>query len=194
MKRVPVVATIVVVLAVCAMIGLGCWQLFDRLPRKEAFLAQLAANPTKPAIPFPAVADERLLFRRATATCPPPAAIRRAGAGASGFRLIATCASGLQVQLGTTRDPAKDAAWGGDAVTGYIAHAPDARPLIAGLFDLAPTPLMLVADTPPPGLTANARPDLSAIPNSHLAYGIQWFFFAGVAGVIYVLALRRRHG
>jgi len=30
------------------------------------------------------------------------------------------------------------------------------------------------------------------IPNNHLAYAVQWFLFAGIAGVIYALALKRR--
>jgi surfeit locus 1 family protein len=192
MKRIPVVATTLVTLAVAAMIGLGCWQLLDRLPKKEAFLAQLATNPARPSIAFPGGSDERLLFRQATARCRPPVAIRRLGAGAKGFRLIATCADGLQVQLGTTRDPTGAVAWNGGLVSGYISHAPDTRPLIAGLFDASPTPLMLVADTPPAGLAANARPDLSAVPNNHFAYGMQWFFFAAIAAIIYILALRRR--
>ncbi len=51
---------------------------------------------------------------------------------------------------------------------------------------------MLVADTPAPGLKPNTPPDLDAVPNNHLAYAGQWFFFAAVAGIIYTLALRRR--
>lgn len=197
MRRVPVLPTIVVALAVAAMIGLGLWQLLQRLPEKEDHLRQLAANPTKSAIPFPATPDNTLLFRRATAMCVEPVAIRKVGAGKAGFRLIADCRTGVQgsgmpVQLGTTRDPNASVAWGGGPVTGYLSHAPDSRPLIAGLFDSRARPLMLVADTPPPGLTANARPDLSAVPNNHLAYAVQWFFFAGAAAVIYALALRRR--
>ncbi len=195
-RRIPVLPTIVVALAVALMIGLGLWQLLDRLPKKQAYLQQLAANPAKPAIPFPTTPDETLLFRRVRATCLEPTAIRKVGAGKAGFRLIADCrtAAGpaMPVQLGTTRDPKAQVAWAGGAVTGYLSHAPDARPLIAGLFDSTPAPLMLVADAPPPGLAANARPDLSAVPNNHLAYGVQWFFFAGVAAVIYGLALRRR--
>jgi surfeit locus 1 family protein len=30
------------------------------------------------------------------------------------------------------------------------------------------------------------------VPNNHLAYAVQWFLFAAVASVIYVLALRWR--
>lgn len=198
-KRVPILPTALVALAVAAMIGLGLWQLLDRLPRKEAYLAQLAANPGKPPIAFPAAPDDTLLFRRASLRCLQPVSIRRAGAGAMGFRLIATCradaeGSGPQVQLGTTRDPRGTVAWKGGEVRGYISHAPDSRPLIAGLFDSTPSPLMLVAATSPAGLAANAAPDLSAVPNNHLAYGVQWFLFAGIAAIIYALALRRRRG
>jgi surfeit locus 1 family protein len=199
MRRVPLIPTMLVALAVAAMIGLGLWQLLDRLPKKEAYLGQLAANPAGPPIAFPSTPDETLLFRRASATCLGPVSIRQTGAGKAGFRLIATCRAGTDgsaplVQLGTTRDPTAQVVWAGGRVSGYISHAPDTRPLIAGLFDSTPTPLMLVADTPPPGLAPNAAPDLSAVPNNHLAYAVQWFLFAVIAAVIYVLALRRRRG
>ena len=197
MKRIPVISTIVVTLAVAAMIALGLWQLLIRLPEKEAYLAQLAANPTKPPVTFPTRPDDTLLFRRSSVVCLEPVAIRLAGAGAAGFRAIADCRTGAAgpgaaVQLGTTRDANARPRWSGGHVAGYLAHAPDQRPLIAGLWDRTPTRLLLVADTPPPGLAANTPPDLASIPNSHLAYAGQWFFFAAVASVIYVLALRRR--
>lgn len=197
MKRWPVVPTIVVGLAVAAMIALGLWQLLERRPAKEAFLAQLAANPTRPAVAFPRFPDETLLFRRTSAFCLEPVEIRRAGAGAAGYRLIATCRTGaegpgLKVQLGTTRDPTGMVRWGGGEVAGWIAHAPDARPLIASLTGKAPVELMLVAARPVAGLAPNAPPDVASVPNNHLAYAVQWFVFAGVAGVVYVLAVRRR--
>ena len=193
MKRLPIIPTIVVGLAVAIMLGLGWWQIFDRLPRKEAYLAQLAANPAKPPIAFPATPDDRLLFRRTTATCRLPIAIRRTGAGSAGYRFIADCAAGLTVQLGTTRDPTAQITWAGGPVAGYLSHAPTGQSVIGSAFAAdGPQPMMLVLDTPPAGLTANARPDLSAVPNNHLAYGVQWFAFAGIAAVIYVLAVLRR--
>lgn len=197
MRRVPVLPTALVALAVATMIALGLWQLLIRLPQKEAQLAQLAANPSLPAVPWPAHPDASLLFRRSTVTCHPPVAVRLAGAGAAGFRALATCApegerAGATVQLGTTHRPDAAVRWKGGAVGGYLTQAPDARPLIATLFDRAPRPLMLVADTPLPGLARNTAPDVSTVPNSHLAYAGQWFFFAIVAAVIYTLALRRR--
>ena len=199
MRRVPVLPTLLVALAVAAMIALGLWQLLIRLPEKEAQLAQLAANPGKPAIAFPTVPDDRLLFRRTQAVCSKstPVRLRLSGAGAAGYRVIAQCAAdarapALTVQLGTTHDPKTTPRFAGGAVSGYISHAPDARPLLAGLWDHSPREMLLVADTPPPGLARNTPPDLSSVPNNHLAYAGQWFFFAAIASIIYVLALRRR--
>ena len=194
--KLPVVATTVVALAVAAMVALGLWQLLVRLPAKEAELAQLATNPARPIIVFPAgrnaQAQGHLLFRRATLDCRAPVTIGRSGAGGAGYRLIATCAGGELVQLGTVRDPNATTRWAGGRVTGRISHAPDPRPLIATAFDHTPKPLILIADRPAPGLTANTTPDWRIVPNNHLSYAVQWFTFAGIAAVIYLLALRRR--
>lgn len=197
-RRLPIVATILVMAAVAAMIGLGVWQL-QRRTEKLAALAVLAANPSKPmiAMPIPAVGDD-LLFRRAGALCLQPISFSTAGAGNAGYRIIAQCNTGAEgpgfaVQLGTTRDVDFKPTWAGGRVSGMLSHAPSSRPLIAGLFDKAPPqPLLLVADKPAPGLTANAVPSIESIPNNHLAYAVQWFAFAAIALVIYGLALRRR--
>lgn len=197
MKRVPLVTTMVVALAVAAMLALGFWQLLDRRPKKLAYLAQLRANPAKPPIAFPRFPDDTLLFRRASGFCLQPTSITKAGAGALGFRLIAECRTGAEgpgmvVQLGTTRDPNATVAWKGGAVRGFVSHAPDARPLIAGLFDHTPPRMMLVLDPPAAGLAPNGQADVEAVPNNHLAYAVQWFVFAAIAAIIYPLALRRR--
>ena len=98
----------------------------------------------------------------------------------------------MKVQLGTSRDPNKQVVWTGGAVSGWISHAPDARPLIAGLFDHSPQEMLLVADRPIAGLAANTQPDIGLVPNNHLAYGVQWFLFAAVAATIYAVAVLRR--
>lgn len=188
----PVVATAVVALAVAAMVALGMWQLRVRLPAKEAYLAQLAGNPAKPAVAFPPAPDDRLLFRRTGATCQPPVMVTRAGAGNAGYRLIAICANGPMIQLGTTHDPRRMVAWRGGAVRGWISHAPDAAPLIAQLWRRRAPDMLLVSSAPIAGLEANTQPDVGLVPNSHLAYAVQWFVFAGVAAVIYTLAVMRR--
>ncbi|HEU0045704.1 SURF1 family cytochrome oxidase biogenesis protein [Sphingomonas sp.] len=194
MRRIPILPTIVVTLAIATMIALGLWQLLDRLPRKEAFLAQLAANPTLPKVAFPTKSDEALLFRRSAARCVPPVAISLVGAGGSGYRAIARCNAGGEplVQLGTTRDAKTQVRWAGGAVSGFIGQAPDTRSMLAGLWDKTPAPPMLVADPPVAGLAPNRAPGVESLPNNHLAYAGQWFFFALVAAIIYALALRRR--
>jgi cytochrome oxidase assembly protein ShyY1 len=51
---------------------------------------------------------------------------------------------------------------------------------------------MLIAERAPEGLKSVAPPSVEDVPNNHLAYAVQWFFFAAVAAFIYVLALNRR--
>jgi surfeit locus 1 family protein len=80
--------------------------------------------------------------------------------------------------LGWSRSP-EPAQWPGGEVAGVLLAQPK------GKFDI-------IADPPLAGLEANARPDPADIPNNHLAYAVQWFLFAGVALVIYALALRKR--
>lgn len=198
MKRLPIVATVLVALAVTAMVALGFWQL-QRRGEKLAELKVLAANPSKPsiALPIPAIGDD-LLFRRAGAFCLKPVSFALDGAGKAGFRVIARCATGAEgpgftVQIGTTQDASYKPTWGGGKVSGMITHAPSGVPLIAMLFGKSPPKeLMLVTDAPAPGLSANQMPSIESIPNNHLAYAVQWFLFAGIAVIIYLLALRRR--
>lgn len=202
MTKVPIVATIFVGLAVAAMVGLGIWQL-DRKQEKEAALALYAANIGKSPVAFPGLggAHDDILFRQSSVMCVRPIAWHRqsgrSASGAKGWRVIAECATGAEgpsvpIQVGIA--PASDARinWNGGEVSGFITHAPDSRPLIAGLFDHTPKRLMLVAAVPLAGLAPNPGPDLSAVPNNHFAYAVQWFLFAGIALVIYALALRKR--
>ncbi|AOH86471.1 hypothetical protein AWL63_02960 [Sphingomonas panacis] len=183
------------------MIGLGVWQL-QRRAEKEALLARLAANRDLPAITFPRVPlGDDLLFRRAGAFCLQPTGWSSEGGhdarGKPGWRQIAHCRTGAEgpgfaVQIGVSGAPNTKPTWHGGAVQGYLAYAPDHQPVIAGAFGRAPRTLMIVADPPLAGLAANPPADLSSVPNNHLAYAVQWFVFAGVAGIIYILALRKR--
>ncbi|WP_179505596.1 MULTISPECIES: SURF1 family protein [unclassified Sphingomonas] len=185
--RLPVLPTIVVLLAVATMIGLGFWQL-QRKAQKEHLLARYAAALVNPApVAFPVSGDgSAVLYRRARFDCRVQPGLwdsvagRNAG-GDSGYVHIAHCetADGTPalVQLGWSRDP-HPPEWGGGRVTGRIAPFHKIT--------------RLIADPPLAGLDANAQPDPSDIPNNHLAYAVQWFLFAAVALVIYPLALRRR--
>ena len=199
--KIPAVPTLVVALAVAAMVALGVWQL-DRREQKLALIAAYAGRPTLPPVAVSAVPDDRLLFRRAVATCVQPTGWHReagrAADGSSGWRAITTCrlATGgvLAMQMGVGADAFHDPAWRGGTVSGYLTHAPQHRAIIAGLFDHDAPPLMLMADTALPGLKPNPPPNLADIPNNHLAYAVQWFLFAAIAAIIYAVAVwRRRH-
>ncbi|MET3724474.1 SURF1 family protein [Sphingomonas trueperi] len=200
MRGVPLIPTLLVGLAVATMIALGFWQL-DRKTQKEAALAMFAANTLQPTITIESgAADASLLFRHARSACQAVTGWARQGGrgvqGLQGWRQIATCRTHadatLLVDMGVTRDPMFRPQWPGGIVSGTLTRAPDHRPLIAGIFDSAPQPLMLVSDQGAPGLQPSAPPDIASVPNNHLAYAVQWFLFAGVAIIIYALALRLR--
>jgi surfeit locus 1 family protein len=201
-RRWPLLPTLIVALAIAAMVGLGVWQL-QRRAEKNAALAQYAANLNRPVIAFPPdnQGDDKL-FRRATALCLQPHSWTKQGGrsakGTTGWRQIAECRTGaegpgLLVDVGVTTDPGFRPRWSGGQVTGTITHAPDATPLIARIFGATGSKrLMLIAEQPAAGLEPTARPELSSVPNNHLAYAVQWFLFAAVAVIIYVIALARR--
>ncbi len=184
MRRVPIVPTIVVAIAVAMMICLGFWQI-ARLHQKEAMLARYtAAQGSSAQMPFPftSAETEAALYHRSTLDCvsasDPTSRSGRTAKGDAGIAQIVTCqlpgGKTAQVVLGVAQTPAI-VAWNGGKVTGWIAPGP-----------------RLIADPPQAGLAANARPDPRDIANNHLAYAVQWFFFAVVAVVIYMLALRKR--
>ncbi len=197
MRRIPILATLVVALACATMIALGLWQL-DRRDEKEVQLAVYRTNLGQPAIAFPTTAPipDTALFRRSSAECSAVTGWQtqagRSAKGTSGYRWIATC-PGLLVDMGVTRDPKTRPSWSGGSVTGVITTEPSQTSLLSRMGGHVPALRpMLVADTPAPGLEASAPPSPDEVPNNHLAYAVQWFLFAGVAALIYVLALRRR--
>jgi len=177
--RVPIIPTIFVAAAVATMIALGIWQL-GRRAEKEALIARYeAAAGSDAPVAFPLTGEgEDVLFRRSQIDCASVTAIEpvsgTSAKGQKGWVQRATFASGVSVDLGYTRDIARPDFAGG-IITGVIAPGP-----------------RLVADPPVAGLQPMAKPDPGDLPNNHLAYAGQWFFFALTALVIYVLALRRR--
>ncbi|MDG5488950.1 SURF1 family protein [Sphingomonas sp. BGYR3] len=199
MKRLPLIPTLIVAAAIAVMIGLGVWQL-QRRSEKEALLAQYAANRDLPVMSFPRAADPAAMFRRSSLFCLEVVRWDVGGAGKGGYRHIAQCRTGAEgalipVDMGSIRDPGFRPQWRGGDVTGTITEAPSTRSVLgdwlAGSRE-TDRPLMLVSETPAPGLAASPRPDPANVPNNHLAYAGQWFFFALVAAIIYFLALRAR--
>lgn len=198
MRRLPILATLIVAAAIAVMIGLGVWQL-QRAGWKERMLAELAAAPSQPPVDLdPLLArggdvPADLAFRRALVTCTAReiAPVLRAGRtldGISGFSVFVPCRPGadgwpgrIEVNAGWTRQADYRTPL---TLTGITAGS---------IGTVEPDGLMiLTAATPAPGLAASAAPAIADIPNNHLMYAGQWFFFAFTAGLIYLLALRRR--
>lgn len=196
------VTTLIVALAIAAMVGLGVWQL-QRLHWKEAMIDRYAAAAGKPPIAYPdryPVSDE-VLFRHGTALCRRVTGwdieAGRAKSGAPGWRHIATCAGTLgqppvRVDVGVSSNPSPTT-WPGGTVSGTIGWAPQHGSMLGRLWggELRRDP-MITADQPAPGLEASTPPSVADVPNNHLSYAVQWFLFAATAAVIYLLALRRR--
>lgn len=188
LKRLPILPTLLVLIAVGVMMRLGFWQL-DRLHQKEALLARYVSAQTMSAdVAWPQTkADaEPLLFRHARIDCQTPAADKPLSGhnahGAAGWSHMVTCtlAGGgkAEIVLGWSRD-FEPRQWTGVEVGGIVVQG------IAA-------PARLFADPPLVGLEASAKPDPKDLPNNHLSYAVQWFLFALTALVIYGLALRKR--
>ena len=189
-RKLPVIPTIIVAVAVAVMIGLGVWQL-QRAVEKQKLLQQYAEAEKLPPIAFPTLpmSDARLpLFRHATGVCLRPVGRRTVpGEGTSGepgYVHIIDCSTGaegpgMSVAVGWSKDPQAKVNWSGGPVSGIIS--PDNV-----------TRLRLVAASAPPGLETVAPPSLGSIANNHRSYAIQWFLFAAIASLIYGLALRLR--
>jgi len=201
-RRVPIVPTIVVLLAALLMVRLGIWQI-HRLHEKEKLLARYAANQAKPPLPLAALfpVDDGALYRRTSAYCLSVAGWRaeagRTGDGTPGWRHIAACRTGAEgpgvlVDMGVSADSAAPA-WRGGPLRGRLTWAPSSQPLIARLFGRPPPPTpMIVSDVPALGLKPTAQPNPTDIPNNHLSYAVQWFLFAAIALIIYAIALWQR--
>ena len=188
MKRIPLLPTLVVALAILTMIGLGVWQL-ERRAWKEALIARYErAETMSSAVPWPRTPEEReaALFRHSQVRCDrvlsQGAVAGRNPGGETGWAQTARCAldggGEADIALGWSREPAIRA-WAGGEALGVVAPG-------------AGDHVRLIAAPPLAGLAPLARPAPRDIPNNHLAYAVQWFLFAGIAALIYALALRKR--
>jgi len=202
MRRPPLLATVVVLLAVALMIGLGVWQL-QRLAWKTALIARYgaAAQTTAPLVIHGADLPDAAAYRHIVWDCPAVGSDQvlagRNAAGQSGFAHVVPCrhvdaagASVVPVVIGWSAGIAP-VTWAGGTLKGV------AVPGIKGGFvppagGARAIDWHVVADPPLAGLAANAAPDPRTIANNHLSYAVQWFLFALTALVIYALALRKR--
>jgi cytochrome oxidase assembly protein ShyY1 len=198
MTRPPLLPTLVVAAAVAVMIGLGVWQL-QRAAWKDRLIAEYAAAAAMPALDLdPLLAREErlppLAFRRVLLTChaenvlPDQRGGRNRDTGQGGYSAFVPCRPGAEGLAGRI---VVNAGW---------AALPDStrrlslNGIVAG--QLGPVEarerVILTAATATSPLAPSTPPSIEDIPNNHLSYAFQWFFFAVTAVVIYLLALRRR--
>ncbi|RST29574.1 SURF1 family protein [Sphingomonas ginkgonis] len=188
-RRFPVVATLIVAIAVATMIALGVWQI-SRAHWKEALLARYEAAQNLPPVAFPIAptSADLPLYRRASGLCLQPvkqqAIAGENAAGDPGFSFLVDCRTGaegpgMRIDIGWSNNPNAGKGWRGGAVSGVLAPDRDFRVRLVSGQGLA-------------GLAASRVPSAHDLPNNHRSYALQWFLFAAAALVIYVLALRRR--
>jgi surfeit locus 1 family protein len=192
-NKVPLLATSIVAVAVTAMVTLGCWQLFIRWPDKLAKLHALEQAAAAAPIAYPqsgaqAENAHNLVLHHVVGECASVIKITLVSGGNDkglpGWRVLALCKQAvpdevlMAVDLGWS-DTQKPIAWQGGKVSGVLVTNEENEPELI----LAP---------PLAGLEQSHLPHIEDVPNNHLAYAAQWFFFAGLAVVYYILALRKK--
>ena len=186
-RKLPLIPTLVVLAAVATMVALGVWQL-QRAQWKEDLLGRFGqAQTMSSAVEWPdsPAEYERALYRHARITCAEvtgmDATAGRSAEGQAGWAHVAHCrlpdGGEAVVAMGWSQDP-RSPEWAGGEVGGFIGPAGKG--------------VRLVAAPAQAGLQQLAAPDPNDVPNNHLAYAFQWFFFALTALAIYWLALRRK--
>jgi len=203
MRRIPIIPTLVVLLALGTMIALGIWQL-QRARWKEQLLQTYQSSRNAPDLyGLPVGADpDRIAFRHAHILCRVTTKETLLGGvdakGRTGFRAIVGCAliDGriVMADLGWKAIDARPQLPAiGQRIEGRGLLIPDEVLARRVLGDKPGTvPLLVVLDGGVPGLSASVPPSIEMIPNNHRSYAVQWFLFAAVALVIYAIALWKR--
>jgi cytochrome oxidase assembly protein ShyY1 len=198
MKRLPLFPTILVAGAVAVMIALGIWQL-QRAEWKDRLVADYATAAAMPALDLDPLLGRDpaslppLAFRRALISCNavnvvPDMRGGRSADGRGGYAYLVPCRPGADGLAGRIL-----------VNVGWVALPEHGRRLslggiVAGRLGAVREgePITLVSASAAPGLTPSAAPSIDEIPRNHRAYAVQWFAFALIALVIYLLALRAR--
>jgi surfeit locus 1 family protein len=202
--RFPIAATLLTLVMVPVLIGLGMWQLQRRVWKAE-LKAELAAAPNLPPLSArdfaTALADgTSLQYRRAHLDCRPgtvkPYDLKggESATGDSGFLVLVDCGDpalrhgegpGVVVVAGWNQRPDQSTPIVvNTAFDGVVIDQPYAK-------DPARPQYMLIPRTAVPPLAPSLMPAPGDLPDNHLSYAIQWFSFAAILGVIYLIYLRR---
>lgn len=202
MKRLPLIPTVMTIIALAILVTLGLWQL-RRAEWKRELIATLNAAASLPPV-SPAefrsamMGDISVQYRRAELPCAPgevlPYDVKGGSSakGDSGFLVLVSCrpnnrppdivaVAGWSRRADAGRRTVKvDTVFRGLVIERPYGDAP-ARPRF-----------MLIPDTAAPPLVPSRLPSPGDLPDNHLSYAGQWFGLAGVLAIIYALWMRRR--
>ncbi len=169
MRRLPILPTLIAAAAVAIMIALGAWQL-QRAEWKQSLIRNLEAS-----------SDDRPIARACRIDAVPEVRAGRNRNGETGYRYLIPCgdSDGMMLDIGWSQRP--------DAIPRVRENRSFTGIRAPGD---GPNPILVLTDPLPP-LAASGLPSPADLPNNHLLYAIQWFFFALAAAAIYMLALRR---
>jgi cytochrome oxidase assembly protein ShyY1 len=201
-RKLPVLPTLITIIGVLILCGLGRWQL-ERREWKHRLIERLAAAPNLPPVSpgefeRAMAGDVSLQYRRAEIGChagPKLPYDLRPGAsagGTSGYFVVVSCRPNnrppdiVAVAGWTRRADAKDVVINLDhELSGIIIERP--------YGDAPGRPrFMLIPDAPIPPLGKPRQPSAEDLPDNHLAYAGQWFGLAIALSAIYGLWLRKR--
>jgi surfeit locus 1 family protein len=197
MRRLPLLPTLIVALAVAAMIALGLWQM-RRAEWKDRLLADYARAETLPALDLDPLLDGHgpvppLSFRKVLVTCNAENAVPELRGGrslgdAGGYTYRVPCRPGADGLAGRLVVNA-----------GWTPLPDDERRvtlagIVAGRLGAVGEdgPILVTAATATAPLQPARPPGIEDIPNNHRGYVVTWFGLAIAALVIYLIALRRR--
>lgn len=187
LRDIPIVSTIFVLAAAATMVALGVWQL-GRADEKAALIEAHQTALAQEDVVEIEYGRPGLDYRTVRMNCQTPgnwqAVAGRNARGQTGYAHRYSCSTTITpidarvtvVDVGWSRAPSEPGFEGG---------------VIEGMM-VTTSAHKIVASQPLEGLEPLAKPDPNDLPNNHLAYAGQWFFFAITALVIYWLALRSR--
>lgn len=182
--------TVVLVIALPALLALGKWQI-NRHHWKTELLTELAETASAPLLDLgngPIPPNHQFRHVSLTLKCPeqrPGAQAGRNLQGAPGYAYTLRCHAReqqIKVLIGWAAHPNEEIAiktleqpW---QAQGIVVETATATPPLALVLTDAISPLKPVAP-----------PNIDTLPNNHLLYAVQWFSFAGILLVIYLVYL-----
>lgn len=192
-RRLPIMPTILVLAAAGVMVALGVWQL-GRAEEKAQMIAEFEAQAELGETFRIRSGVDGEIYSSVEMPCPEPAnwqaVAGRNSLGQSGYVHRYECQYtpvGISIHEGRFVTTFADVGWSRSPEEPSFSGA-----IIIGTLVALGDDYKVVASEPLAGLQPLAKPDPKDLPNNHLAYAGQWFFFALTALVIYWFAVRAR--